>query len=192
LGASTKFSYCGTEVKDGKLHLLFHPDRLATNINDLAQQLAETLTQAPQPDGASTLSYAARHSIKTDYTASINDVLEKVRTILQNPEFKFEPEYEALSEKLKASKDVRDDWQTNLGSFAKSYYESFQSTLESEKFADDDMLREGLQEAAPKGVIKLRIVDKLSTEQNGYNEIIIDDGALVIQVSFESDCDVKI
>ena len=43
---------------------------------------------------------------------------------------------------------------------------------------------EPLAEGAPKGVVKLRIVDKLSTEQNGYNEIVLEDEELIIQVSF--------
>lgn len=153
------------------------------NINNQAQQLAETLSKAPQPEGAPFLSYIARHSIKADYTAKIGTVLESVQKILQNPEFKFEPDFDALGAKLKnGGKDVRDDWEGNLGSFAKSYFESFQSAIQYEKFESDDMLREGLAEGAPKGVLRLRIVDKLQTQQNGYNEIVLDDGEIIIQV----------
>ena len=187
LKATTKYSYCGTEIADGKLFMLFHPNNLGTNINNVAEKLAETVTAAPQPEAASTLSYAARHSIKIDYTAKIGEYLEKARKLLENPEFKFEPEFEALGAKMKASsgdKDVRDDWETNIGSYARDYFSSLVDYLAYEKFGEDEMLREGLAEVAPKGVAKLRIVDKLTTEQNGYNEIILEDEALVLQVSF--------
>ena len=110
-------------------------------------------------------------------------MIEKVRTILQNPKFELDPDFDALGAKLKGGKDVRDDWETNLGSFALSYFESFLDVLEREKFAEDELLREGLEEGVPKGVVHLRIVDEL---KEGYNEILLDDGALVIQVIFRS------
>ncbi len=81
---------------------------------------------------------------------------------------------------LKNGKDVRDDWESNLGSFAVSYIESFVDKLERENFEQDDLLREGFKESVPKGVLKLRLAEKLSS---GYNEILLDDGAIVIQVS---------
>ena len=56
--------------------------------------------------------------------------------------------------------------------------------LEREKFGDDELLREGLEEAASKGIVKLRLVDSLNS---GYNEVLIDDGVLVIQVRFASE-----
>lgn len=184
LSPSTKFSYCGCEIKDGKMGLLFHPNNLGTNISYMGQNLAETLSTAPQPDGGPSLSYAARHSIKTDYDTKIGAMLEKAQKILQNPNLKFEPEFEEQGKMLKGGKDVRDDWETNLGSFAVKYYESFLDVLASEKFESDEMLREGLEEGMPKGVVKLRIVEKLGTDQTGYNEVVLDDGTLVIQVRF--------
>lgn len=183
LDASPKFSYCGNDIEDGKLRLLFHPDNLGTNIDSVGQGLEETLSAAPQPEGASILNYTARHGIKTDYDAQIGPILEQARTALQNPEFKFDPCWEQLAAALKGGKDVRDGWESNLGRCAREYFESFSSTLTSQKFHEDDMLREGLAEGAPSGVLKLRIVDKLATSQNGYNEIILDSDDVVIQVS---------
>lgn len=185
---SAKFTYNGVDVEDGKLRLLFHPNYLATNIGNVGQLLAEALSSAPQPDGASPLSFAARHSIKTEYAAEIPALLGKARTALQNPDFDFEPGFEELAAQLKKGKDVREDWETNLGGFAKAYFESFLDVLASEKFGEDEMLREGLAEGAPKGVVKLRIVEALATSQTGYNEIVLDDGALVIQVSCPPPC----
>lgn len=171
------------DVADGTLRLLFHPNYLGTNVGDVGQQLADALSSAPQPAGASPLSFAARHSIKTEYDAEIGALIEKARAALQNPEFVFEPCFEELAAQLKGGKDVRDDWERNLGGFAKAYFESFVDVLASEKFGEDEMLREGLEEGAPKGAVRLRIVQALETAQTGYNEIVLDEGALAIQVS---------
>lgn len=179
--ASPKFSYSGCDVQDGQLRLLFHPDKLGSNISHVGEKIAEALSDAPQPEGASTLSYAARHSIKEDYTTKIIPLLEKAQKLLQNPKLDFQPNFEALGAKLKSGKDVRDDWETNLGSFAFKYLESFVDVLEREKFGEDDMLREGLEEAVPKGVVQLKLVDTL--KNGGYNEVVLDDGTLSIQVS---------
>lgn len=183
LTASPKFSYCGTEIEEGKLRLVFNPSCLGTNIDQAGQKLAETISAAPQPEGASPLSYAARNSIKTDYDEKIGSYLEQARKALQNEKFAFDPSWEQLAAGLKGGKDVRDDWETNLGNFATSYFEGFVGALASQKFDEDDMLREGLEEAVPNGVLKLRIVEKLTTSQSSYNEIILDNGDLVIQVS---------
>ena len=180
---STKFSYCGCDVEAGQLRLHFHPNNLGTNITDAAGNLPEVISAAPQPAGAPSLSFAARHSVKADYDPKIGDLLEKASKALQNPDLKFEPGFEELGAKLKTGKDVRDDWERNLGDFAMKYYESFVDVLAREKFGEDDMLREGFEEGVPKGVVRLRLVDKL---KSGYNEIILDDGELVMQASFTS------
>jgi hypothetical protein len=179
--ASSKFSYCGSDVQDGQFRLLFHPDKLGSNINDVGQKIAEALSAAPQPEGASTLSYAARHSIKTEYTTKIVPVLEKAQKLLQNPKLEFQPNFEALGAKLKGGKDVRDDWETNLGSFAFKYFEGFVDVLEREKFGEDEMLREGFEEGVSKGIVQLKLVDTL--KNGGYNEVVLDDGTLSVQVS---------
>jgi hypothetical protein len=183
MGASKDVgSYCGTKIIDGKLALLFNPTSLGVNVNNMGQSFGKTVTAAPQQDGAPSLSYAARHSIKTDYTAKVDDLLEKARKQLDNKEFKFEPDFDAVGAAMKSGKDTRDDWESNIGSFVLDYFSSFVSYLEYEKFGSDDMLREGLAEAAPKGQVRFRVVPKLTSNQNSYNEIVLDDDELVIQV----------
>jgi hypothetical protein len=107
-------------------------------------------------------------------------VLEKCRTLLQDPTFSFEPGFEALGQALKAGKGVREDWERNLGEFVRLYFEGFRDVLEREKFGEDELLREGLEEEVPAGVLRLRVVDKLS---GYYNEVVLEEGALVMQVS---------
>jgi hypothetical protein len=177
---STKFNYCGCDVESGQLRLLFHPNCLGTNLTDAAGNLPEVISAAPQPSGAPSLSFAARYSIKSDYEPKVGELLEKASKALQNPSLKFEPGFEELGAKLKNGKDVRDDWERNLGNFAIQYYESFVDVLAREKFGEDEMLREGFEESIPKGVVRLRLVDQL---KGGYNEIVLDDGAVVMQVS---------
>lgn len=179
LVASTKFSYCGMDFESGVLRLLFHPKYLGTNVNDAASELPKAVSTAPQPSSAPSLSFAARHSIATDYETNIAEILKKAQTALKNPALKFEPGFEELGKMLKGGKDVRDDWERNLGSFAKGYYESFVSVLEREKFGEDELLREGFEEAVEKGIVKLRIVEKLVN--GSYNEILLEEGTVVMQ-----------
>jgi hypothetical protein len=107
-------------------------------------------------------------------------VLDKARKALQNPELKFEPGFDAMGAMLKKGKDCRDDWERNLGNFTVKYFESFVDALVREKFEEDEMLREGFEEGVPQGVVKMRIVEKMS----GYNGMVLEDGALVLQVCF--------
>jgi hypothetical protein len=55
--------------------------------------------------------------------------------------------------------------------------------LEREKFTDDELLREGLEEDVPAGVVRFRIVEKLvgGSGSNGYNEVLVENDELVIQ-----------
>lgn len=158
--------------------MVFNPNCLGTNVDHALGELADVVSHAPQPENAPKLSFAARHAVAKDYDTSIEPVLEKARKALQNPALKFEPDFEAVGKMLKGGADVRDDWERNLGSFTVKYYESFADALEREKFGTDEMLREGFEEGVPKGVVRFRIVEKMS----GYNGLILDDGELIMQV----------
>lgn len=186
--ASTNYSYNGCDFHDGQLRMHFSPNYLGTNIDQTTQDIAKAISAAPQPAGASTLSYTARHSVKTDYDPKIGTLLEKAQKALENPKLKFEPDFEGLGKMLKGGKDVRDDWETNIGDFTMKYYESFVDALDREKFASDDMLREGFEEAVPSGVIKMRIVEKM----DGYNGLKLEDGALYLQASYSEYVDIRI
>jgi hypothetical protein len=56
------------------------------------------------------------------------------------------------------------------------YFNSLVSQMEREKFSSDDLLREGFAEAVPKGIVKLRVVEKI---QGAYNELLVEDGTLI-------------
>jgi hypothetical protein len=178
LMAGTGFTYNGCRVEEGQLRLIFSPTYLGTNISQAAQELDKAITAAPQPAGAPSLSFAARHSIKEDYDPKIGDLLEKARKALENPKLEFQPDFNDIGKMMKGAKDIRDDWERNMGNFTYQYFESFVDRLAYEKFEEDDMLREGFAEGVPSNIVKFRIVAKM----DGYNAILLDDGAVVLQV----------
>ncbi len=184
LGPSSAVNYCGTSITNGTLNLLFHPEKLAANIDDVGSTLAETISSAAKSENTGLLSYAARHSIKTQYEPKIGDILEKCRKTLQNPDLKFEAGFEELAKMLKGSKDARDDWETNVGDFARDYFDGFEQALEREGFGKDELLREGFEEGCEKGTIRLKIVEKLKGG-SGYNEVVLEDGEVLLQTTPE-------
>jgi len=162
---------------DGVLKLVFHPNNLGTNINDVAAELLTALSSAPSKEEK--LSFVARAAVKNDYDPKIGQVLEKARGLLQNNDFKFEVDFEGLGKALKGGKGGRDDWESNLGGFARGYLEGFVDVLEREGFGKDDMLREGFQEAVTENAIGVRVLESI---KGSYNEIVLEDGKAFIQV----------
>ncbi|RDL38749.1 Uncharacterized protein BP5553_03089 [Venustampulla echinocandica] len=179
--ASTTVNYCGCDIESGMLRILFHPNNLGSNLDSVAEDIAKVVSSAPQPAGAPPLSFTARHSIKSDYDSQIGPILENAIKVLQNPALKFEVGFDDLGRMLKNGEGARDDWESNLGTFARQYYESFVDSLISEKFGEDELLREGLAECVPNGSVRLRIVENLQKET--YNEVVLEDGDLVLQTT---------
>ncbi|KAH8883563.1 hypothetical protein GQ53DRAFT_698995 [Thozetella sp. PMI_491] len=182
-----RFSYSGTDVQDGKLRLLFRPDALGTNIDHAAQdsQLFPALNAAPSDKP---LSFTVRNGIRTDYDPNIEALRAKIGTLIERPDIKLVPNFDDTFAKLKAAaavkgSDVRDDWETNLGSFALKYFEGLEWQLKNLKVDSDEMVREGLNEAVEKGEFAFRIVDKL--KYGSYAEVVIEDGVLYLQTPAE-------
>lgn len=183
---SGKTRYCGCDVVDGKLRILFNPDELGTNISNALEELPAALDKAPQPAGADgkvpVLGPLARLNIATEYTPKIGAELEKLKKWF-SPEFVINPNFEENYAFLaqSKSKDLRDDWHKNLGYLSLSYIEGATYHMDYKEFKSDDMLQEGFNDAVDKHEIKIRIVEKLN-KGSGYNECIIENGVLVIQV----------
>jgi len=180
-GANT---YCGCDITDGKLRILFSETYLGTNISDAVgyYTFEKALNKAEQAEDA-TLNFFARKGIR-EVEPEIEKLTKEVQTILNNENLKLNPNWVAVFDKLKSSKMDRDDWDSNLGSFLKYYFEGLVSQLKYQKFDGDDMLQEGFNEVVEKGEIAFRVVDKL--EKSNYNECVIEDGVLYLQVSFIS------
>jgi len=187
LDEAKRFSYCGADVLDGQLRLLFEPDCLGTNISYCLEDatLEDALNSAPAAEGSeSKLSYSARTDIRREYDAKIGDIHKKVADILANPDIKLNPNFDGVYESLLAESKVkktelRKDWQKSIGSMAREYFDGFVSQLNWQKFEDDDLLQEGFKEAVDKNEVALRIVDKL--QKGSYNEAVVEDGILWLQ-----------
>lgn len=186
-----RFSYCGGDIHEGKLRILFSPGNLGVNIEDALNRtvLLQALNDAPAPpsDGSAavTLSFAARSDIRKEYEPKAEEIRAQIAEALDKPDIKINPNFEDTFAKLQeASKakntEVRGDWDGMLGNFTRLYFEGFVSQLKYQKFDEDDMLREGFHDMVEKGEIAFRIVDKL--KYDSYCECEIEDGILYLQV----------
>ncbi|MCJ1247059.1 hypothetical protein MMC30_004270 [Trapelia coarctata] len=181
--------YCGCDIADGCLRLLFKKGYLGTNIGQAAQELHRAVNAAglaaAGADGGKSLDFNAKQSIKLQFDPKIGEIEAKAQKIMAMPSLKLNGNFEAVFAKLAVhaaaggQDDLPRDWQQQIGTDALRYFDGFVSAIEYAGFAKDDMLQEGFQEGVPKGVVELRVVDKL--EKGSYNEVVIDDGVLVMQ-----------
>lgn len=178
-----KFSYCGCEISSsGQMVILFSEGNLGSNINNAFDKnhITKALNEAPStPSG---LSFISRLYITQVYNKEIPKTQEKINKLLQT-EITLDPNFEQTFSTLKASKTKmrNNDWEENLGSFLRYYFEGLVSNLESAKFGEDDMLMEGFTDAVDKSRVSFRIVDA-GVMKASYNECVIEDGVLYIQV----------
>jgi len=180
-----RFSYCGCDVQDGKLRLLFLENYLGTNIDHCCQEDALTKALNAAPSDAP-LSYTTRLGIRSEYDPKIDAVRKQIATMLGKPEeaVTLNPGFEAAFAKLDAAlkggdSSVRDDWQTNLGSFVFKYFDALAYQMKYIKVGEDEMVQEGLLDAVSTNEYAFRIVDKLKYES--YCEADIEDGVLYLQ-----------
>ncbi|KAI8627621.1 hypothetical protein F5Y19DRAFT_465808 [Xylariaceae sp. FL1651] len=181
-----RFTYCGSDVQDGQLRLLFAPDRLGSNISQCLDRdvLLKALNDAPVPEDAS-LSFVVRTSIRQDYDPKIQEIQAKVAEILNKPDIKLTADWDGIYAKLKAESlvkktDLRKDWEYSMGNLARCYFDGLVSQLQWQKFEDDELLQEGFHDVADKGEFVLRVVDKLSGSDS-YNECVIENGVVYLQ-----------
>jgi hypothetical protein len=172
-------SYCGAKVgPEGELIILFTKGNLGTNTSYAADtnNLTKALNEAPST--VRPMSYVARASIRSDYDPNVQQIQEKLNKIL-GQEIAIVPNFEANFEKLKAKANADSGWEQNFGRSHFSYLEGLVSQLEYDKFGEDDMLQEGLLEAMEKHAVHVRVVDQT---KRSYNETVIEDGILYLQV----------
>ncbi|TEA15058.1 hypothetical protein C8034_v002770 [Colletotrichum sidae] len=182
-----RVTYCGVLVKDGKLALVFSEGNLGTNADYAVdgRGLLKALNDAPPPPGSeATMSYAARTSIRQDYEEKIEETRKKLGDMLEKPDIVLVPNFEANFARIreeagKKKSEVRDDWEGNMGNFTRMYFEGLVYQMGYQKFDDDDLLREGFNEAVEKGEIHFRIVDKMA--YGAYGEVVVEDGAVYVQ-----------
>lgn len=170
-------------TSDGKLAILFNADRLAVNIDDCLEEskLTKALNEAPNA-AASGMSFVARTSIDTEWEREAERTKKTFSEILQT-DVTLDPNFQQTYDALKAAKDASDDhWETNIGNFTRFYFEALASSLKSQNFDSDEMMREALVEALEKGTIAFRVVEQGKMKAL-YNECAFEDGVLYMQVS---------
>ncbi|KAL0780941.1 hypothetical protein CaCOL14_002276 [Colletotrichum acutatum] len=183
-----RVSYCGVLVKEGGvLAIVFSEGNLGTNISSAVetQGLLAALNAAPAaPGSVAVMSFAARNAVRQDYDPQIEETRKSLADMLERPDIALCPNFETNFEKMKAAaatkgSEVRSDWEANFGLFTRMYFEGLRSQMRYQKFDDDDMLREGFNEAAEKGQIHFRIVDKMAYAT--YGEVVLEDGLICLQ-----------
>ncbi|KAI1751041.1 hypothetical protein F4782DRAFT_201606 [Xylaria castorea] len=182
-----RFSYCGADVSEGQLRLLFAPDGLGVNVSSCLDRdvLLKALNDAPSQDGA-VMSYLARTSIRENYDPKIEAIRQRIGELVAKPDIKLSPNFEEnfaklLEESKQKKTDLNKDWQQYLGGTTRLYFEGLVSQLEWQKFEDDDLLQEGFNDVISKGEVVFRVVDKLV--KGSYNESVIEDGILYLQTT---------
>lgn len=176
-----KQNYCGSDIKDGVLRLIFHAEKLGMFPSDASNDIIAALKAAPAPAGS--MSLATRNDIKTSYEAVVEEVRAAIAEVVAVPDLKLTPNFEYNYGVLLAMGDAAgSSWGAKLGQDTLAYFRGVKSSLEKQGFGKDDMLQEGFQEAIDKNEITLKIVDKLDCG-GSYNEVIIKDGVLIVQVS---------
>jgi hypothetical protein len=181
-----KVRYCGADVVDGKLRIIFEEGEMGTNMYGALDgpPLEKALTEADPPAGT-IMSYSARANIRLDYDAKISPIQEKIAAQLQNPDIILLPNFEDTFEKLMAESKRKKNtlsrtWQQELGDITRKYFDGIAFQLKKQKFGEDELLREGFQDMIDKGTIAFRIVDKL--EYDSDCECKIENGVLYLQV----------
>lgn len=180
-----RFSYGGCDVQDGKLRILFVAENLGVNIDYCLQEgtLLPALNAGPDDRP---LSFTARLGIHNDYTPAIAATQHEIAELLgkKDDEIKLNPNFEETFGKLKAASQVkgnsiRDDWQSNLGSFTLKYFEALAYQMKYQKVGEDELIQEGFLEVVDKLEMTFRIVDKL--EYDSYCEVVVKEGVLYLQ-----------
>lgn len=186
LDQDKKFTYCGCTISpDGQLVILFREGYLGVNIDYACslENLEAALNEAPKSasTGGLPMSFAARAAVKSDWDSEVQAIEAKLKDILKK-DIAVVPQFEQVFDKLSAAKDAPESWQQNLGLFLKLYFEGLVHYLEHQKFGEDDMLYEAFNETIDKATVAFRIVDKGQLKHSTYNECVIEDGTLILQV----------
>ena len=178
---TTQFTYGGLDVKDGALRLVFAENYLGTNVSDVSAGISKALKDAPAAPGASAFNIDARNSVREKYDPNVEEVRSSIAALVNMPNLKLNPNFEHNASMLAKTADQHSSWDMQIGAATLAYFSGLEGQLQSAGFKGDDMLQEGFQEGVDKGEICFRIVDKLT--KGTYNEVVIENGVLYIQVS---------
>jgi hypothetical protein len=174
-----EFSYVGGDVKDGVYRIVFGETYFGTNVSDAGQKIPIAINNAPR---SSDFPLYVRASIRNHFEKEIPAVKKAIseESGIAVDELVLDPNFVENYKKLKAdsSSYLQEE---RFGTVALEYYKGLLYQMERHKFKSDDLMQEGLIESVNKKTFKIRIVDKL--EMGSYNEVVVKDGVLYLQVS---------
>ncbi|KAK3989905.1 hypothetical protein QBC44DRAFT_381029 [Cladorrhinum sp. PSN332] len=185
-----RFSYCGSDVTDGKLRILFVETCLGTNVDYCLQEdsLLGALNAAPSDKP---FSFYARASIRNEYEPQIAEARHDIAQLLgkNDDEVTLTPNFEDTFAKLqeaskKRDSSLREDWQKVIGDFIYRYFSGLVYQMKYQKVGEDELIQEGFLEAVSKNEIAFRIVDNL--KYDSYCECDVEDGVLYLQTKAET------
>ncbi|KEZ42129.1 Uncharacterized protein SAPIO_CDS6373 [Scedosporium apiospermum] len=185
----SRFDCGGADVLDGKLRILFAPEKLNSNIGDAfkEERLLKAFNDAPPPAGdEKPLSFITRLFKRIKYDAKIEEIRTQIGEALNKPDIKLTPNFEDTYAKLKVESQAKDNrldqkhWEEHIPDWTFRYFKGFLGSIKWQHFDTDDMLQEGFNEAVDKGEIAFRIVD---TTKSGTSEFAIEDGVFYLQVT---------
>ena len=183
-----KVNYSGCDIVDGSLRNVFAQSCLGTNVLDATSDIAGAVNVAGAMDDASALDFIARSNIRLIWDAKADELQSQFSELLGCPVFSLTPNFERNAiilqkfdkrHKKAADPGLREDWLSRIGEWTLGYFEGVKDTLVYKGFDTDTMLQEGFRDSVEKNEIELRVVEKLV--KGSYNEVIIENGVLVIQ-----------
>ncbi len=189
---SKAFAYCGFDIKEGQIRLLFAASAFGSNGDQCLDpdKLVTILNDAPDESDAQ-LSFTARTSIGKGWTPKIEAIRAKLSAVVGNPDIKFVPNFEDTFAKLSTESkrkgtELTKEWEERLGGFTYNYFETLVNLMPggSDDFENDEMLKEGFNDAVDSNEIAFRIVDKLVGQNSSrqYCESQVEGGVLYLQV----------
>jgi len=167
-----KVNYCACDIKDGKLRMTFKASYYGSYCGDALGQLADTIEKETLPAGSGPLSFYSQQSIKSSYDPKIDAVQKELARLTGITDIKLTPNFEQNVAVL-AKNNASGDWRKEIGDASFRYFNALNEVLKDLKFGDDEMLREGFQEAITAKEVKLNVLEKL-VSGGSYNEIDID------------------
>ncbi|KAF8527569.1 hypothetical protein BU17DRAFT_61699 [Hysterangium stoloniferum] len=170
-----RFSYCGLDIKEGQVWLYFNADKLGYNIYDAAARISEAIDVAIDAEGIDDLPIGIRRGIK-QYLDGKHDERQKRLEKMLGMKYTFEADIAKNLAFLRAHKEQVNDasYIDRLPEFVGYYFEGALSGIGWKGFQGDDMLQDGFNEAAEKGVIRFEVVEKI--DEGYYCDCVFEDG----------------
>lgn len=196
--------YCGSDISNGKLRILFNPTGQGVNIPSAFEYIGDVVSKAGASEEAGAgagsgpaLNLAARSGIRNDYDPKMGNVETESRRLLKCPTLTFVPNFEANYAKVRTYVDTLDredkSWplddkcDESLGRLTVQYFEGFLSWVQNKNFRKDEMMQEAFKDAVEKNEVELRVVDDLpGYPGNSRNDCIIEEGRFVIRSKLTS------